>query len=148
MQISHKVVDEIIHVERRYARLAQIFAEFVERAQYLAGENSPLKTLKLQVSADGNSLDAIFAGIHLRFQLLPVYGEDGSVRGRVVCSRQVPGLYKDSDVLGSFTFFGNGNTDFNVEEGGDPIDMEYHAIEIVLHFVQMAIQKPLPGLFV
>lgn len=146
MQISHKVVDEIIHVERRYTRLTQIFAGFVERAKYLVGENSPLKAFKLKVSADENSLDAIFAGIHLRFQLLPGYGEDGSVRGRVVCSRQVPGLYKESDILGSFTFLGNGNTDFEVEQGSDPIEMEYHAIEIVLHFVQMAIQKPLLGL--
>ncbi len=148
MKISHKVVDEIIHIERRYTRLTQIFAGFVERAQYLVGENSRLKVLKLKVSADGSSLDAIFAGIHLRFQLLPGYGEDGSVRGWVVCSRQIPGLYKESDILGSFTFLGNGNTDFEVEQGGDPIEMEYHAIEIVLHFVQMAIQKPLLGLVV
>lgn len=148
MQISHKVVDEIIRVERRYTRLTQIFASFVERAQYLVGENSQLKALKLKVSADGSSLDAIFAGIHLRFQLLPGYGEDEVVRGRVVCSRQIPGLYKESDILGCFTFLGNGNTDFEVEQGNDPIEMEYHAIEIVLHFVQMAIQRPLLGLVV
>ena len=148
MKISHKVVDEIIHIERRYTRLTQIFAGFVERAQYFVEENSPLKALELKVSADGSSLDANFAGIHLRFQLLPGYGDDGSVRGRVVCSRQIPGLYKESDILGSFTFLGNGNTDFEVEQGGDPIEMEYHAIEIVLHFVQMAIQKPLLGLVV
>ncbi len=42
----------------------------------------------------------------------------------------------------------NGNTDFEVEQGCDPIEMEYHAIEIVLHFVQMAIHKPLLGLVV
>lgn len=143
MQISHKVVDEITNFERRYTRLTQIFVDFVERAHYLVGEHSPLKALKLKVSVDGSSLEAIFAGIHLRFQLLPGYGEDGSVRGRVVCSRQIPGLYKESDILGSFTFLGNGNTDFEVEQGSYPIDMEYHAIEIVLHFVQMAIQKPL-----
>ncbi len=148
MQIGHKVVDEIIHVERRYTRLARIFADFVEKTQYLAGESSPLKALKLQVSADSSSLDALFAGIHVRFQLLPGYGEDGSVLGRVVCSRQIPGLHRDSDILGCFTFSGNGNTDFNVEQGHDPIEMEYHAIEIVLHFVQIAIQKPLPGLVV
>ena len=148
MQISPKVVDEINHLERRYTRLAQVFAVFVERARYLVGENSPLKVLKMQVSADGSSLDAIFAGIHVRFQLLPSYAADGSVLGRVVCSRQISGLYKDNDILGCFTFLGNGNTDFNVDQGSDPIEMEYHAIEIVLHFVQMAIQKPLPDLVV
>lgn len=144
MQISPKVVDEIIYLERRHTRLTQIFSVFVERAQYLVGENSPLKGFKMQVSPDSSSFDVIFAGLHVRFQLLPGYAADGSVLGRVVCSRQISGLYKDNDILGYFTFLGNGNTDFNIEQGCDPIEMEYHAIEIVLHFVQMAIQKPLP----
>lgn len=148
MQISHKVVDEIVHLERRYTRLTQIFVGFVEGAQYLVGETSPLKVLKLKAAADGSSLDAIFAGIHLRFKLLPGYGEDGAVRGLVVCTRQIPEIYKDSDILGCFTFLGNGNTDFEVEQGRAPIHMEYDAVDILLHFVHLAIQKPLLGLVV
>lgn len=146
MRISNNVLDEISHVDRRYTRLARIFAGFVERAQYLVGENSPLKWLKLEVSSGGNCLDAVFADLHVRFQLLPSYGEDGSVRGRVVCSREIPHLYKDSDILGSFTFSADGNTDFDVEPGRDPVEIEYHANNIVLHFVHLAIQKPLSGL--
>ncbi|MBN8283563.1 hypothetical protein [Zoogloea sp.] len=84
MKISPKVVDEFIHLKRRHTRLTQIFSRFVERAQYFVGKHSSLKALKLKVSADGYNLDAIFAGIHLRFLLLPGYGEDGAVRGRVM----------------------------------------------------------------
>lgn len=61
-----------------------------------------------------------------------------------MCSRQIPGLYKDSDILGSFTFLGNGHTDFEVEPGRDPIELEYDAEKIVLHFLNLAIDKPLP----
>ncbi|MCK6407427.1 MAG: hypothetical protein L6Q60_15625, partial [Rhodocyclaceae bacterium] len=78
---------------------------------------------------------------HGRIALLLAAPKNGGI---TVCSRQIPGLYKERDILDSFTFLGNGSTDINVEQGRDPIEMEYHAIEIVLHFVQMAIQKPLP----
>jgi hypothetical protein len=144
MQINNDVINEIACVDKRFTRLAQVFAGFVERARYLVQEKSPFKALKLEVSADGNCLDAIFAGIRVRFQLLPGYGEDRSVRGRVMCSRQIPGLYKDSDILGSFTFLGNANTDFEAEPGHDPIELEYDADKIVLYFVDLAIDKPLP----
>lgn len=144
MQISNEIVNEIARLNKRFTRLAQVFAGFVERAHYLVGEESPFKALKLEASTDGNFLDATFAGIRVRFQLLPGYGEDRSVRGRVMCSRQIPGLYKDSDILGSFTFLGNGHTDFEVEPGRDPIELEYDAEKIVLHFLNLAIDKPLP----
>ena len=146
MQISDKIFEQITYVEKRYAKFKQIFAIFVESAQDLVGENSPLKALKLEASAEGNCLDVFFAGIHMRFLLLPCYGEGESARGRVVCSRNIPTLYKDSDILGSFTFSTDGSTDFDTAPGRDLIEMEYDATKIVLHFVHMAINKPLPGL--
>jgi len=144
MQISNKVIEEIALVDRRFTRFLQIFAGFVERAQYLIEENSKFKSFQLEISAEGNRLDAIFAGIRVRYQLLPSYGEDRSVRGRVMCLRQIPGLCDDNDILGSFTFMGNGITDFEVEPGHDPIELENDAVKIVLHFIALAIDKPLP----
>lgn len=146
MQISDKIFEQIAQVDKRYTRFTQIFAGFVERALGLVGENSQFKALKLEVSPDGNYFDCFFTGLRVRFQLLPGYGEDGSTRGRIVCSRDIPTLYKDSDILGSFTFSVNGTTDFSFAPDRDPIEMEYDATRIVLHFVHMAIQKPLPGL--
>jgi hypothetical protein len=43
-------------------------------------------------------------------------------------------------VLGSFTFDGQDVTDHEVDEGDDPVGMDYMAHEIVLSFVQLALQ--------
>lgn len=146
MQISDKIFEQIAYVDKRHTKFSQIFAGFVESALHLEGENSPLKALKLEAFAEGNCLDVFFAGMHVRLLLLPCYGEGESTRGRVVCSRDIPTLYKDSDILGSFTFSMDGSTDFDTTPGHDLIEMEYDATKIVLHFVHMAIKKPLPGL--
>lgn len=146
MQISDKIFEQVAYVDKRYTKFTQIFAGFVESAQRLVGEDSPLKALKLEASAEGNCLDVFFAGMHIRFMLLPCYGEGESTRGRVVCSRDIPTLCKDSDILGSFTFSTDGSTDFDAAPGRDVIEMEYDATKIVLHFVHMAIKKPLPNL--
>lgn len=55
--------------------------------------------------------------------------------------------HKDEELRNeSFTFSMDGSTDFDTAPGGDLIEMEHDATKIVLHFVHMAIKKPLPGL--
>lgn len=144
MELTKNVIERIAHVDKRYVRFRQVFATFVERAQLLVGPDSNIKGLRLETSAQENILDVFFAEMQIRFLLLVCYGEDGSPRGRVVCSREIPNLSDTNDILGSFSFSGQGATDFDVEQGHDPVEMEYHAIEIVLHFLNLAIGKPLP----
>lgn len=115
----------------------------MEKALFLADKNSSFKELKLTTSTDANSFDVAFAGIRVTFQLIPGYAEDGAVRGRVVCIRKIRGPCEEGDFLGSFMFQGNGNTDFEVVAGQDPISMEDDVTKIVLRFLDSAIRKPL-----
>lgn len=144
MELTKNVFERIAQVDKRHVRFMQIFATFVERVQFLGGPNSTIKGIKLEAAAQENILDVFFAGIRIRFLLLVCYGEDASPRGRVVCSRKIQNLFDTNDIVGSFTFSGQGVTDFDVEQGHESVEMEYHAIDIVLHFVNLAIGKPLP----
>lgn len=144
MELTKNVVERMTLVDKRHLRFRQVFVRFVERAKYLAEPDSPVKGIKLEASPQEDLLDVSFGGIQVRFLLMVCYGDDGSPRGKVVCSRSVRNLADAIDFVGSFTFSGQGTTDFDFAQGDDGIEMEYHAIEIVLHFLNAAITMPLP----
>jgi len=144
MELTKNIVERITLVDRRHLRFRQIFVRFIEKAQYLAEPDSPIKGIKLEASTQEDLLKVSFGGIQVRFLLVVCYGDDGSPRGKVVCSRAVRNLSDTIDFVGSFTFSGQGITDFDFAQGDEDIEMEYHAIEIVLHFLNAAITMPLP----
>lgn len=144
MELTKNVAEKVMRAERYYRRLKQVFAGFVERASFIEDAQCSVKGIKLTTSPAGDSLEVSVAGIHVRFVFLLCYESDGTPRGKIICTREVPVISDNKDILGSFTFSGQGITDFEVNDGGDQIEMEYHALEIVMHFVDFAIAKPLP----
>lgn len=141
MELTKRAETRIVHAERQYLRLNRVFSSFVERASFLEGSQSPLTTFKPLASPDGDSLDVVGVGIHLKFVFLLCYGQDGTPKGRVVCLRETPRFSEAKDIIGSFTFSGSGTTDFEIKDGEDTVEMDYHTIEIILHFVDQAIAK-------
>jgi len=143
MQLTDDVLHRVMQAERQYVRLKQIFASFLDNANYLVSPQSAIKSIRLEVSPEGDFLDVFFAGIQVRFLFLICSGEDGSHRGNIVCSREAPNFSQCKDIVGSFTFSSAGITDFEVADGHDKIEMGYHANEIILHFVDKTIGTPL-----
>lgn len=143
MKIDANIVQRMAQLERKLNRFRAAFSGFIEGAKWLKQPNSPLKGIELQTSSQNDYLDVFFAGMCIRFLLLISYGEDGEPRGRVVCTRLIQGLSDKRIEIGCFLFSGQGMTDFEVDEGGDPIEMEYHAGLIVLNYIDQAIKAPL-----
>ena len=143
MKIDTNVVQRMAQVERKLNRFRTVFSGFIESAKWLKQPSFPVQGIELQVSPQNDYLDVFFAGISIRFLLLIGNGEDGEVRGRRICLRQIPLLSEKRDVVGTFLFSGQGVCDLEVDVGNDPIEMEYNAGLIVLHYIDKAIKLPL-----
>lgn len=144
MKLTDKVFDRIDHVGRRYAQFSEIFAQFLKGCTYLTDPSSPVKGIALSVSLDQNHFDVLFAGMVVRFHFVAGYGADSALTGRVIVIRVSPTFSDTPDIIGSFLFNGQGITDFEVSDGSDKLEIEYNAAEIVLHFLDQALAKPLP----
>ena len=145
MKIDANIVQYMAQVERKMNRFRAVFSGFIEGVKWLKQPSFPVQEIEFRASPQNDYLDVLFAGMSIRFVLLIGYGEDGEARGRIVCLRQVPVLSEKRDVIGTFLFTGQGVTDFEVDVGNDPIEMEYHAGLIVLHYINQAIKLPLPN---
>ena len=142
MELSENIIEQVVQATRQYGRLKGAFARFVERASLLATSQSPIQGVRFAASPESDFLDVFVAGIQLRFQFHLCYGKDRSARGSIVCSREAPCFAETKDIVGSFTFSGNGITDIEVKDGGDKPEMDYHAIYIIAYFIDKAIAKP------
>lgn len=143
MKIDTNVVQRMAQVERKLNRFRAVFSGFIEGAKWLKQPSFPVQGIELQASPQNDYLDVFFSGVCIRFMLILAYREDGEICGRVLCLRQIPVLSDKRDVIGTFSFSGQGTTDFEVDVGDDPIDMEYCAGVIVLHYFDQAIKLPL-----
>lgn len=143
MKLTEKVFDRIAHVARHYSRIQDRFASFLKETEYLTKSSSPIKGLSINASLEDNYFDVLFAGMTIRFSLLVTYSSDGVSSGRVVVVRVSPVFSDKKDIIGSFTFNGQGITDFESADDNDKLDIGYNASEIVLHFIDQAIAKPL-----
>lgn len=139
MELSANTLEQVIQATRQYGRLKAAFTGFIERAAFLATPRSPIQGVRLAASPESDFLDVFVAGIQLRFQFFLCYAKDRSVRGSIVCLREVPYFSETRDIVGSFTFSGHGITDIEVKEGEDKPELDYHAIHIIAYFVDKAI---------
>lgn len=144
MKLTEKVFDRVDHVARRYARFNEGFSSLLKGAEYLTEPSSPIKGLSLNASLDQNFFEVLFAGMTIRFCFFVAYGIDGALAGRVGVVRVRPTFSDTQDIIGSFSFNGQGITDFDTSDGNDKLEISYNAAEIVLHFLDQALAKPLP----
>jgi hypothetical protein len=144
MKVTARVFDRATHAQKRYARLKEHFAHFYDGVTYLSELASPIKDITLSAELATNCFDVSFLGMKLRFHFVACYGQDEELRGKVVVVREAPAFSECPDIVGSFLFNGQGISDFEATDGEGELDMAYSAAEIVLHFLDQSLAKPLP----
>lgn len=141
MNIEHNIVNKSIHAERRYVRLKEKFSEFARGAEYCLEPRCEVKGVVISISENREYFDALFATIQVRFQFTVCYAADNSLRGKVICILQTPSFTDTKKIIGTFTFNGQGEADFEVPAGADKIELGYSAVELVLHFLDKGIRQ-------
>ncbi|MBU0910489.1 MAG: hypothetical protein KKA54_15705 [Proteobacteria bacterium] len=144
MKLTENVIDRAEYAAKRYDSFKEAFVRFMKGAAYLTEPSSPIRGLSIEPSLDKNHFDVTFVGMTIRFCFLVQYGTDNALTGRVVIVRETPTFSDTPDIIGAFSFNGKGVTDFDVAEGDDKLEIEYNAVEIVLHFLDQALAKPFP----
>lgn len=141
MNIENNIVNKIVYAERRYVRLKEKFAEFAQGAEYFLDPGCEIKSVVVSVSENCEYFDAFFATIQIRFHFTVCYAADNSLRGKVICILQSPSFTDTKKIIGTFTFNGQGEADFEVPKSADKIELAYSAVEIVLHFLDQGINQ-------
>jgi hypothetical protein len=134
--------NRLANLEQYAPGILKEFARLVDAPALLHGFY-PTKLQTLQIKqVDAHNIDAFYFGINVRFQLVMSYGHASRARGRVLC------LYKYSvadkthfDLLGEFTFSSTGDTDLPPVSDGSTRTMGGSADEIVLHYLDKAIES-------
>ncbi len=123
---------------RTMPQLQRAFEAITRAHVYFQGTGA-LPTVSVSDVLDNGAIEATFQGVRIKFALLPVFGSDGSARGRVVCV-QCHCTYGDAveDVLGAFTFGDDGVTDLPPDADGAFPSLHLHGPAIVLHFLDAA----------
>lgn len=98
-----------------------------------------LKTVSVSDVLDNGTIEATFQGVRIAFALLPIFGANRAPRGRVIVMN-CHCLYGTAarEVLGSFTFGVEGQTDLDPDQEGNFPQMLQHGAEIVLRFLDAA----------
>jgi hypothetical protein len=87
---------------------------------------------------DSRCVVASFGTTRVVLRLHLVLPGDGVAAGQVICTRSQPKLGAADPLITSFTFDAQGRTSFEVSADGDPVELEQHAVEIVLHVLETA----------
>jgi hypothetical protein len=138
MKLDPKTLDRLIHAARRFDRIEQRFAEFKVALEWFKDPQGPLRSVTVELGDDPRCITVSFATIKVALRLLLVIPDSGVATGQVICTKVLPKFGAIDRVLASFTFDAQGRTSFVVGPNDDPVEMEQHAVEIVLHLLEMA----------
>ena len=145
MKLTTDIISRIDNTQKQHRRMKAIFlGNFRRGAEFLTDEEGLFKELSLGSSLEENYFDIFFLEMQIRFHFSTCYGADDALTGNVAVLRQSPTFTKTPDVIGNFSFNIEGITDFEVAEGNDRIELGRYSKEIILHFINQALLKPLP----
>lgn len=145
MQLKPNLVERIGYVDKRFNQLREKFSVFLTNLDYFAEPKCHIPGVKVTKAADGLSCSVAFATVVIEDRFLVSMRKDGSgPTGHVICTLEAPLFMEEVPLLGSFTFKGKGTTDFEPPANADPIEIDTHAAELVMHFVELALQRPMP----
>ena len=144
MKLTENVYNRIVATQKQHIRLKALFFENFKRgAEFLTDEEAPIKGLTLTPSLEGNYFDISYLDMQIRFAFFTYYGADDVLTGKVVALRKITALTSITDVIGNFSFDIDETTDFEVAEGDKKIEIGYRSKDILLHFIELAILKPM-----
>lgn len=138
MKLDPKTPERLIHAARRFDRIEQRFAEFKVALDWFKDPQGPLRSVTVELDDDPRCLTVSFATIKIALRLLLVIPDSGIATGQVICTKVLPKIDVVDPVLASFAFDAQGRTSFEVGANSDPVEMEQHAVDIVLHLVELA----------
>ncbi len=138
IMIDPEQSSRFIRMQRAGPRLHKVFNALTRAHLYFQGAGE-LRSISVSDVLDNGSIEATFQGVHIKFELLLIFGPDRSPRGRVVvmqchCTYGQP----TQDLLGSFTFGDDGVTDLEPDSEGNFPRIDAQAPAIILRFLESA----------
>ena len=144
MQLTERVGPRLDRAGQRFEQLKRPFQAFIERLACFAAPRCEVRGVVVTPTPDEFYFTVSFTTVTVGFRFLLALEANSVAHGRVVCTLEKPTFTETKPVLGSFTFNGQGETDFEVAEGVDKLDIDFFAPEIVLHFINAALERPAP----
>lgn len=141
MKLTQNVVDRLISAQSRLSRIRGQFERFYKSLDFLAEPNCPIHGITLTKTGDASFCIVSFETVSVGLRFLQTFNSSGLASGRMVATLESPKFTATPTVLGSVTFNPQGLTDFEFEDGADPLDMDTHAVVIALHFVHLALER-------
>lgn len=137
--------DRAIEFHARYLRLRERFGAFLAGLDWLVQANCPIKGVVVAKAPDGDACSISFTTVTIRLAFaMSISADSGVPTGNVVCTLMAPAFQVEPPVIASFTFNGNGTTNFEVPQGEDPVNMSTYAVDIALHLLGVALARPMP----
>ncbi len=140
MRLDPRTLDRLIQAARRFERIEQRFAAFRAELEWFATPQCPLRAVTVESGDDSRCVIASFGTTKVVLRLLLVLPEHGVATGQVICTRALPKFGIVDPTIASFTFDAQGRTSFELGEDGDLIEMEQHAVEILMHVLEAAVR--------
>ena len=138
MRLDPRPPDRLIHAARRFERIEQRFAEFSGALAWFKSPQCPLRQVTVEQGEDPRCVIASFGTTRVVLRLHLVLPDDGVAAGQVICIRSQPKLGTADSLVTWFMFDAHGRTSFELGADGDPVEMEQHAVEILLHVLEAA----------
>lgn len=144
MKLTNDLFKRMNTAGRRFVGVKQQFSSFTNQLEYFLQPSCPVSGVTIAPSQDGCFVLAAFTTVTVGFRLLHTLEAERPTMGKVICTLEQPTFTEDKPVIGSFTFGPNGLTDIEAPDEADPIDLTFCACDIVLHFINMALERPTP----
>lgn len=144
MQFKPLLQGQLIDLHNSHQRLRAKFNAFLTELEWFHEPDCPTPGVVVTRAQDGQSCTVAFASIvlHLHFAMR-LEPNSGFPVGQVTCRVPASSLGAPPPIIGSFTFKGNGRTDFEVGQEADPIEIEQHATSIAAQFLAIALARPI-----
>ncbi len=140
MKLAPEAFERLTQIDTRFNRLGDKFNLFLQQLTFFNEARCPLKGVVVEAAADARCVSVQYRTVKLTLRLLFQLNEQNSPSARVVVTLEKPDDGKFNEELGAFTFNLQGFTDFELDADGDPIDLEGKALEIVVHFLSLALK--------
>ena len=140
MKLKAQALDRLAQADSRFARFDERFNGFVQQLAFFNEPRCPLKGVEVEVSPAERRFTVKYRTLVVGFRLLFQLNTQGSPSARIACTLEEPSSDKDKVSLGTFKFDPQGFTDFEVDQGADPIELEEMAPEILAHFIRLALE--------
>ena len=140
MKLAPDSFDRLLQTDTRFNRFDDKFKLFLQQLTFFNEPRCPLKGVVVEAAADSRSVTIRYRTVTVTLRLLFQLNEQNSPTARVEGTLEKPGDAKSIEKLGTFTFNPQGFTDFDPDADGDPIDLEGKALEIVVHFLTLALK--------